>query len=94
MTRCIQKEESRHVHTILLSVQLCMVEGLPYDNQGMRFCAVRPVCLRLHAIMFAMKVRLISIYVDAVLADSVLPEHFGRHAACHALSQTYMQSMH
>ena len=71
-----------------------MVEGLSHDNPGMRFCAVRPDCLRLHATMVAMNLRLISFYVDAVLADSVLPKHVSRHAACLAPSQTYMQSMH
>lgn len=50
-----------------------MVNSLSYDNQGMHFCAVRLVCLRLHATMIAMSLRLISFYVDAVLADSVLP---------------------
>ena len=80
MTRCIQKGESRHVQSILSSMYtyMYMVNSLSYDNQGMHFCAVRLVCLRLHATMIAMSLRLISFYVisfyvDAVLADSVLP---------------------
>ena len=84
MTRCIQKGESRHVQSILSSMYtymymyVYMINSLSYDNQGMHFCAVRLVGLRLRATMIAMSLRLISFYVisfyvDAVLADSVLP---------------------
>lgn len=44
MTHCIQKEESRHVQTALLIMQLYMLKGLSYDNQCTHFSDIRPVC--------------------------------------------------